>query len=77
MRIRIHVIKVYEIETDGGDTTDFDSIESHVNQVENMQSTEIEATGKLVHISTDYAIPVDCDRVLDDYDKAWWSKRDG
>lgn len=51
-----------------------------------LQSTEIEATGKLVHISTDYAIPVDCDRVLDDYDKAWcqfpnrnakWSKRDG
>lgn len=55
MLIQIQVIKVYQVETDGGDTTDPKSVEAHLNMVESMQSTEIEAQGKLIDVSTNYA----------------------
>jgi hypothetical protein len=43
MKVRIQVVKVYDVET------------AHLSQVEKMQSTEIEKEGKLVSVSTDYA----------------------
>ncbi len=55
MKIRIQVIKVYDVETEGGDTTDPESVKAHIASVERMQSTQIEAEGKLVDVSTDYA----------------------
>jgi hypothetical protein len=55
MTIRIQVIKVYDVETDGGDTTDPESVKAHIRQVETMQSTKIQEIGKLVDVTTDYA----------------------
>ena len=55
MIIRIQVIKVYDISTDGGDTTDPASVKAHLQQAENMQSTEIEEKGKLIDVTTDFA----------------------
>lgn len=54
MRLTVQVIKVYEVETDGGDTTDPDSVAAHVEYVENMSSTEIESEGDLKDVSTDF-----------------------
>ena len=55
MKIVIQVIKVYEIETDGGDTTDNESIEAHCRTVESMQSTQIERNGKLLSVHVENA----------------------
>jgi hypothetical protein len=55
MQVQIQIIKVYLLETDGGDTLDPDSVQAHIEMVENMQSTEIEAEGKLVDVFTEYA----------------------
>lgn len=55
MVIRIQVIKVYDVMTEGGDPTDQQSINEHLQQVENMQSTEIENVGRYVNTFTDYA----------------------
>lgn len=55
MRIRIQVIKVYDVWTEGGDTTDPQSVAAHIAQVSGMQSTEIESDGKLINVETDHA----------------------
>jgi hypothetical protein len=55
MLVQVQVIKVYQMETDGGDTTDPESVNAHVRFVERMSSTEIEANGKLIDVSTEYA----------------------
>jgi hypothetical protein len=59
MKISIQVIKVYEVETDGGDINDCFSRQEHLRKVENMQSTEIEKVGDLVTVTTDYAEIID------------------
>jgi len=59
MKIRIQVIKVYDVETDGGDTTDPKSVEDHLRQVYAMSCSEIEKAGNLVDVTTDYAGVVD------------------
>jgi len=64
MKITIQVIKVYDVETEGGDTCDFGSCMAHLHQVNSMSSEEIERTGKLVGVTTDYAEitgPDDCE----------------
>ena len=55
MIIRIQVIKVYDVTTEGGDTTDPESVKAHIETVEGMQSTEIEQQGKLVQVTTECA----------------------
>ena len=55
MIVRIQVIKVYDVDTGGGDTTDPQSVQAAIEQVENMQSAEIEKVGHFVDVTTDYA----------------------
>jgi len=55
MIVRIQVIKVYDVDTESGDTTDPESVRANLNAVETMQSTEIERTGKLRDCMTDHA----------------------
>lgn len=55
MIVRIQVIKVYDVDTEGGDTTDPESVRGHLERVQGMQSTAIEENGRLVDVWTDYA----------------------
>ena len=55
MRIVVSVIKVYEVETEGGDTTDPEAVKAHCHLAESMQSTEIEKQGTLQSAHVDYA----------------------
>lgn len=52
MKIRIQVIKVYDVETDGGNTQDPESVKAHLAAVERMPFTEIEEDGTLVTVTT-------------------------
>ena len=55
MRISVQVVKVFEVEVEGGDTSDWKSINSVCRAVEKMQSTEIERMGKLVDVTVQFA----------------------
>ena len=55
MKIVVEVIKLYEVETEGGDTTDPASCTAHLKLAENMQSTEIERTGTLKSVYVENA----------------------
>jgi hypothetical protein len=55
MKIQIQIIKVYQVDIEGGDVNDSDSVNAHISMVERMQSTEIEDKGKLINVTTDYA----------------------
>lgn len=48
MIVRIEVIKVYDVDTHGGDTTDPLSIKANAEYVERMPASQIEREGKLV-----------------------------
>ncbi len=49
MRVRIQVVKVFDIEVDAADA------DEAIAKAYNLQTTEIEATGKLIDASTDHA----------------------
>ena len=55
MIVRIQVIRVYDVDTGSGDTTDPVSCAANIRAVERLQSTEIEETGTLREVITDYA----------------------
>lgn len=49
MRVRIQVIKVYDVEVDAADADDA------IAKAYELQTTEIEATGKLIDAMSDHA----------------------
>jgi hypothetical protein len=55
MKIRVQVIRVYEMDIDGVDTTDLNSINAACKAVERMQSTDIEAHSKLIDVTVQFA----------------------
>jgi len=46
--VLIQIVGIYEIDTGGGDTTDHESINAHVNTVMQMSASEIVLEGKLI-----------------------------
>lgn len=48
MKIRVIVTKLFVVETEGGNIKDWESINAHALQVQNMPLAEIEAKGTLL-----------------------------
>jgi K+/H+ antiporter YhaU regulatory subunit KhtT len=49
MKVRLQVIKVFDVEVDAADA------DEAISKVYRMQTKEIEATGKLIDVMTDHA----------------------